>query len=41
MFEKYFSVNKLKIVDLRGSYNMDTFNHETSDRLILIAQKQE
>ncbi len=41
MFEKYFQSRKLKIVDLFGSYKLDKFNPATSDRLILIAQKQE
>ncbi len=40
-FKKYFSNNNLKIVDLRGNYNLDTFDTKHSDRLILIAQKTE
>ncbi len=38
-FEKYFYANNLKIVDLRGNYNLDTFDSKTSDRLILFAKK--
>jgi len=38
-FEKYFSANKLKIVNLRGNYELDAFDENTSDRLIVIAQK--
>ena len=41
MFQKFFEPNKLKIVALLGNYKLDVFNPETSDRLILIAQKQE
>jgi SAM-dependent methyltransferase len=39
-FEAYFAANKLKIVHLRGDYNLAEFNPETSDRLILIAKKE-
>lgn len=39
-FEKYFSANKLKIVDLRGNYQLDDFDKKNSDRLIIVAQKQ-
>ncbi len=38
-FEKYFTANKLKIVNLRGNYQLDAFDENTSDRLIIIAQK--
>lgn len=38
-FQNYFSVNKLKIVDLRGDYGMGEFNEKSSDRLIIIAKK--
>lgn len=39
-FEKYFEANKLKIVHLRGNYNLDTFDERSSDRLIIIAKKE-
>jgi len=39
-FEKYFSVKKLKILHLRGNYQLEQFDEQTSDRLIIIAQKQ-
>lgn len=38
-FEKYFEVNKLKIVHLRGNYNLEDFNEIVSDRLIIVAKK--
>ncbi len=38
-FENYFAASKLKIIDLRGNYKLDKFNEETSQRLIIIAQK--
>jgi len=38
--EKYFSANKLKIVHLRGNYQLEEFDEQTSDRLIIIGQKQ-
>lgn len=38
-FENYFAASKLKIIDLRGNYKLDKFNKETSQRLIIIAQK--
>ena len=38
-FENYFAVNKLKILHLRGNYQLENFNENTSDRLIIIAQK--
>jgi SAM-dependent methyltransferase len=40
-FEKYFSANKLKIVHLRGNYQLDTFDENSSDRLIIVGQKIE
>jgi 2-polyprenyl-3-methyl-5-hydroxy-6-metoxy-1,4-benzoquinol methylase len=40
-FEKYFAASNLKIVDLRGNYNLDAFDLNTSPRLILVAQKQD
>jgi len=40
-FEKYLNASKLKIVNLLGNYNLDAFDEKNSDRLILIAQKQE
>lgn len=39
-FERYFTANKLKILHLLGNYNLEKFNEATSDRLIIIAQKQ-
>ena len=39
-FEKYFAANKLKIVHLFGNYNLQEFDKNTSDRLIIIAQKE-
>ncbi|MDQ3046153.1 MAG: class I SAM-dependent methyltransferase [Bacteroidota bacterium] len=39
--EKYFSVNKLKIVDLRGDYKLNKFNEDESDRLIIFAKKED
>ena len=39
-FEKYLAASGLKIVDLRGSYNMENFNSESSWRLIIIAKKE-
>lgn len=39
-FKKYFEANQLKIVHLKGNYNLDDFNENTSDRLILIAKKE-
>lgn len=38
-FKKYLDANKLKILHLRGNYNLEEFNPKTSDRLIIIAQK--
>jgi hypothetical protein len=38
-FEKYFTANNLKIVNLLGNYELDAFDENTSDRLIIIAQK--
>jgi len=39
-FKKYFDANKLKILNLRGNYNLEEFNPATSNRLIIIAQKE-
>jgi SAM-dependent methyltransferase len=39
-FEKYMEASKLKIVNLLGNYGLDSFDENTSDRLIIIAQKQ-
>lgn len=39
-FEKYFSIKKLKIVSLHGNYQLDEFDVNISDRLIIITQKQ-
>ena len=38
-FKKYFAASKLKIVNLLGDYELNEFNPETSERLIIIAQK--
>ena len=38
-FKKYFEANQLKIVHLRGNYNLEAFDENTSDRLIMIAKK--
>jgi hypothetical protein len=39
-FKKYFTANKLKILNLSGNYKLNEFNPETSDRLIIIAEKE-
>jgi len=38
-FERYFSLNHLKIIKLFGDYNLNEFNARESERLILIAEK--
>lgn len=38
-FEKYFEANKLKIVHLRGDYELNEFNESNSERLIIVAKK--
>lgn len=38
-FEKYFEANKLKIVHLRGNYNLEEFDELSSERLIIMARK--
>ncbi len=38
-FEKYFSAYKLSIIDIFGDYNLNSYDEKSSDRLILIAQK--
>lgn len=38
-FEKYFEANKLKIVHLRGDYELNEFNESSSERLIIVAKK--
>ena len=38
-FEKYFEANKLKIVHLRGDYELSEFNESNSERLIIVAKK--
>ena len=40
-FEKYFAANKLKIVHLFGNYQLEKYNENDSDRLIIIAKKEE
>jgi hypothetical protein len=37
--EKFFSQNKLEVVNIFGDYNLAPFNEETSERLILIGRK--
>lgn len=37
--EKYFSAKKLKVLHLLGNYELEKFNEEKSERLIIIAQK--
>lgn len=39
-FEKYLDANKLKILNLLGDYGLNDFDERTSDRLIIIAQKE-
>jgi len=39
-FEKHLTAHQLKIVNLFGNYQLQKFNQQTSDRLIIIAQKQ-
>jgi SAM-dependent methyltransferase len=39
-FERYFSSSGLKIVHLWGDYNLGKFDIETSERLIILAQKE-
>lgn len=39
-FETYFSNNGLKIINVFGDYQLNAFDKEKSDRLILIAVKQ-
>jgi SAM-dependent methyltransferase len=39
-FEKYLHANKLKILNLFGDYSLNKFDELTSDRLIIIAQKE-
>lgn len=38
-FQKYFAANELKILHLRGNYQLEEFDENTSDRLIIIAKK--
>lgn len=38
-FEKYFSANQLRVVQLFGDYNLNVFNPQESERLVLIAEK--
>ena len=39
-FEKHLTAHQLKIVNLFGNYQLQEFDQQKSDRLILIAQKQ-
>lgn len=39
-FEKYFTACGLVLKDHFGSYDLSPFDHEKSERLILIAQKK-
>jgi hypothetical protein len=36
---RYFAVAGLELVDTFGNYQLDAFDEETSDRLILMAKK--
>lgn len=38
-FEYFFSATKLQLIHTFGSYNLNAFNQEKSERLILIAKK--
>jgi SAM-dependent methyltransferase len=38
-FEKYFKLSQLKILNLFGNYSLKDFNVNTSERLIMVAQK--
>lgn len=38
-FKNYFSASNLAIVDLKGNYNLETFDEQNSWRLIIIAKK--
>jgi len=38
--EKYFSAKKLKVVHLLGNYELEKFDAEKSERLIMIVQKE-
>lgn len=38
-FEKYFAASNLKIVHLYGNYELEHFNPKSSERLIIIAEK--
>jgi SAM-dependent methyltransferase len=37
--KRYFEQNGLKIVNLRGNYQLEEFDENTSDRVILVGQK--
>jgi SAM-dependent methyltransferase len=39
-FEKYFEANKLKIIHLKGNYQLEDFDENTSERLIVIGMKE-
>lgn len=39
-FEQYFEEAGLEIVSLFGDYQLDSFNENTSDRLIMVTQKK-
>ncbi len=39
-FEKHLNAHQLKILNLFGNYQLQEFNQQTSDRLIIIAEKQ-
>lgn len=39
-FEKHLNASRLKIVDLRGDYELEKFDKARSDRLIIIAEKE-
>ncbi len=39
-FKKYFDAGKLEIINILGNYNFEEFDAATSNRLIIIAQKE-
>lgn len=38
-FSNYFAANNLKILDIKGNYELESFDENSSNRLIIIAQK--
>lgn len=39
-FKKYFEANQLNVLHLRGNYQLEEFDIDNSDRLIIIGQKK-